>query len=235
MLHRTGVPSSAIAVLAGALHAGDAADSDDMAAMDAQEQRGVEARLDGADRLVAEKFLLAIMDVGVMRVGADGENVVERNIPRSGRPSRRGSPSDAAAGASGGSAEIDGAGSGARPGERRAAATSAAPEGASAVDPGTSDSRKAAGNAEGDQRRQQRQRIARQRGIRADEARDVEAERIEPHARHGGVMHAGDRQTERQRAERDARPRSAGCSSAQSAKPLAATETSTEATTKGVS
>ena len=53
-----------------------------MAAVDAQEQRGIEPSLDGADRQTAEIFLLAIVDVGVMRVGADGENVLERDIAR---------------------------------------------------------------------------------------------------------------------------------------------------------
>src|ERR1700688_561455 len=52
-----------------------------MAAMDAQKQRGVEPSRDGADRQIAEIFLFTIVDVGVVRVGADGENVLERNIP----------------------------------------------------------------------------------------------------------------------------------------------------------
>ena len=49
----------------------DAIDRDDVAAVDPQERLRIEARFERADRKRAEIFLLAVVDVGVVGIGAD--------------------------------------------------------------------------------------------------------------------------------------------------------------------
>ena len=65
--------------------------------------------------------------------------------------------------------------------------------------------KKGAGYAEGDDRREQRQRVARQRRFGADEPRNIVAQRVEAHPGHRRVMHSRNRQAERDRAEEQPR------------------------------
>ena len=65
--------------IAHALQPDDAVDIDDMAAMDADEAVGVQPRLDDADGQRAEQLRLAVEDIGVVGVGVDGDDVVDRH------------------------------------------------------------------------------------------------------------------------------------------------------------
>ena len=153
-----------------------------------------------ADRQAAEIFLLAIVNVRVVRVGPHRENLLERDVAPAAvlldpQRRRRGRP---------------GRGGARRRRDARFASSAIAPArgtirafSARRVAPGDR------GRARAERRRTRQKRpassarpaFARQGRIRADEVRDVEAKRIEPHARHGGVVHAGNRQSEHDRPE----------------------------------
>src|SRR5580692_7059150 len=64
-------------VVAGAPIADHPLDIDDVAAMDAHEAVLVQALLDVADRQGAEQLIAAVEDSGVMRIGVDGDDVVD--------------------------------------------------------------------------------------------------------------------------------------------------------------
>src|SRR6185312_13987312 len=131
----------------------DAVDRDDVAAVDPEERLRIEARLERADREGTEIFLLAIVDIGVVGVGADGVDVGHRKFPRPPAlldPDRTGPPAGAAAGsaaARSGFVASCGSRSGATVGSSGGAAGSASAEAGSAPPgaraSGTSESRKA--------------------------------------------------------------------------------------------
>src|SRR5579863_1321696 len=66
-------------VVAGTLVTDDAVEIDDVTAMDADEPRLVEARLDVADGERTKQLVVAVEDVAVMRVGVNRYDVLNRD------------------------------------------------------------------------------------------------------------------------------------------------------------
>src|SRR3979409_1372036 len=63
------------AIVARPLQSGDEADVDDMAAMDADEAAGIQARFDVADGERTEQLGGPVVDIAVVRIGMDRDDV----------------------------------------------------------------------------------------------------------------------------------------------------------------
>src|SRR5262245_50055822 len=68
--------------VAGALESDDAVEVDDVAAVHPREAGGIEPRLDLADGKRAKQLVAPVEDVGVVRIGVDRDDVVDRDVVR---------------------------------------------------------------------------------------------------------------------------------------------------------
>ncbi len=185
-----------------------------MAAVDADEAAGVEPRLDDADGQRAEQLGLAVEDIGVMRIGVDGDDVLDRHEMDAAVALHRQLPGDPPRRPAGAAERSEraladgGAGAGAGNGSRRRLAGElirfrrCRPDlGGVACAVRHQRQQEDAGHDEGDDGDDDRQQVGRQhrRAVRAVR------QRRQGQAGHGRVVHAGDGHAEGGRRQQERR------------------------------